>query len=102
MPIKPAKGKGQYLEHSFLARFKGKGELFRGCFPIIPGAIYRCKSLGFDDKEHFLWFSIKPVDIHDSLQTTLARYLNLLGGLKKVKIPYGSFELFKANWEILG
>lgn len=27
MPIKPAKEKGQYLGHSFLARFKGKGEL---------------------------------------------------------------------------
>ena len=59
MPIKPAKGKGQYLEHSFLARFKGKGELFRGCFPIIPGAIYRCKSLGFDDKEHFYGFLLR-------------------------------------------
>ena len=102
MPIKPAKGKGQYLGHSFLARFKGKGELFRGCFPIIPGAIYKCKSLGFDDNEHFLWFSIEPVDIPDSLQTTLVKYLSLLGGLKKVKIPYGSFELFKANWEIIG
>lgn len=102
MPIKPVKGKGQYLGHSFLARFKGKGELFRGCFPIIPGAIYKCKSLGFDDKKDFLWFSIEPIDIPDSLQTTLARYLSLLGGLKKVKIPYGSFELFKANWEILG
>ena len=102
MLIKPTKGKGQYLGHSFLARFKGKGELFRGCFPIIPGAIYQCKSLGFDDKEHFLWFSIEPIEIPDTLQTTLARYLSLLGGLKKVKIPYGSFELFKANWEILG
>lgn len=33
MPIKPTQEKGQYLGHSFLARFKGKGELFRGCFP---------------------------------------------------------------------
>ena len=101
MSIKPVKGKGQCLNYPFLARFKGKGELFRGCFPIIPGAIYRCKCLGFDDKDHFLWFSIEPVDIPDSLPTRLAKYLNLLGGLNKVEIPYSSFELFKANWEIL-
>ena len=101
MPIKPVKGKGQYLKYPFLARFKGKGELFRGCFPIIPGAIYRCKYLDFDDKDHFLWFSIEPVDIPDSLPTRLAKYLNLLGGLNKVEIPYGSFELFKDNWEII-
>ena len=101
MSIKPVKGKEQYLNCPFLARFKGKGELFRGCFPIILGAIYRCKCLGFDDKEHFLWFSIEIANIPDNLQTTFSKYLELLGGLRKVEIPYSSFELFKANWEIL-
>lgn len=101
MRRKPVKGKGQYLKHPFLARFKGKGELFRGCFPIIPGAVYKCKSLGFDDENKYLWFSVETVNLPDSFQTTAAKYLTLLSGLKKIKIPYRSFELFKANWEII-